>query len=80
MKTLFRLKCPYCEKKQYESASSRMKNGTLTLLPLVVILPINALFDLPVGTALINGIVIVLIIFGIYPFLLKLSSEEEPYW
>ncbi|WP_042147979.1 TIGR04104 family putative zinc finger protein [Paucisalibacillus sp. EB02] len=78
--TLFRLKCPHCEKRQYESASSRLRSGTLTLLALVVILPVNALFDFSVGTALIIGIFIVLIIFGIYPFILKLSSKEEPYW
>lgn len=80
IKTLFKLKCPYCDKRQYESASSRMRSGILALLPLVVILPINSLFDFSVGIALIIGIAMVLLIFALYPFILKLSNELEPYW
>ncbi|WP_461179156.1 TIGR04104 family putative zinc finger protein [Virgibacillus ainsalahensis] len=80
IKTLFRLKCPHCYKKQYESASSRLRSSALSFLPLVVILPINVLFDFSVSTALIIGVIFIFFIFGLYPVILKLSNEEEPYW
>ncbi|GIO28384.1 TIGR04104 family putative zinc finger protein [Ornithinibacillus bavariensis] len=31
MKTLFKLKCPHCSTKQYESTSSRLRSGILTI-------------------------------------------------
>ncbi|NIK12695.1 CXXC-20-CXXC protein [Alkalibacillus almallahensis] len=74
------MNCPYCETKQYESASSRFRNGGLALLPLVLILPINVLFDFSVGTTIIIGIIITLAILGLYPFVLNLSNEEEAFW
>ncbi|WP_174615481.1 TIGR04104 family putative zinc finger protein [Virgibacillus ihumii] len=78
-KTIFRLKCPYCGKKQYESASSRTKSGAFMLIPLVL-LPINAWFEFSVGTVLLLATPLFLITFGLYPFILKLSNEIEPYW
>ncbi|WP_010530215.1 TIGR04104 family putative zinc finger protein [Lentibacillus jeotgali] len=79
IKTIFKLKCPYCGEKQYESASSRIRSGVFWLIPLVI-LPINAGFGFSVGTALFIAIILVFIILGLYPFILKLSNEEEPYW
>ncbi|WP_200411313.1 TIGR04104 family putative zinc finger protein [Virgibacillus salexigens] len=79
IKTMFRLVCPYCDKKQYESASSRTRGGVFMLFP-VVFLPINAWLEISVGIALIIAIIFVFITFGLYPFILNLSSEEEPYW
>ncbi|WP_100010529.1 TIGR04104 family putative zinc finger protein [Lentibacillus sediminis] len=77
---LFRLKCPYCREKQYESASSRMKTGGMSLIPLVV-LPVAAGFDAQVWvTAILIAVIEVLFIFGVYPFLMQLSNEQEPYW
>lgn len=79
IKTMFRLKCPHCDKKQYESASSRIRGGVFVLIPLVFI-PINAWLDFSLGTALILAIIFAFIIIGLYPLILKLSNEEEPYW
>lgn len=78
IKRLFKLKCPYCGTRQYESASSRKKSGLFVLLSLVLV-PINAWLDFSMGTALIIiGIITSLIIVSV-PFILKLSNEEEPY-
>ncbi|GGK00688.1 hypothetical protein GCM10007063_23730 [Lentibacillus kapialis] len=67
IKTIFRLKCPYCGKKQYESASSRVRGGVFALIPLAF-LPINAGFGLSVGIALLVAIILGFIILGSYPF------------
>ncbi|MFC4559341.1 TIGR04104 family putative zinc finger protein [Virgibacillus kekensis] len=77
--TIFKLKCPHCGNKQYESASSRIKGGCFALIPLLI-LPINAWLDFSVGTALILAAIFAIIVLGMYPFILKLSNEEEPYW
>ncbi|MEC5425780.1 hypothetical protein QGM71_20135 [Virgibacillus sp. C22-A2] len=79
IKTIFRLRCPHCDKKQYESASSRIRGGVFFMLIPLLLLPINALLDFSVG-ALSIGIIFALILFGLYPFILQLSNEEEPYW
>lgn len=79
IKTLFRLRCPHCNKKQYETASSKRKGGMSALLPLFL-LPLNAL----TGSTWLTTIVLIIaglaIIFGVYPFILKLSNEEEALW
>ncbi|PAV27967.1 hypothetical protein CIL05_19055 [Virgibacillus profundi] len=79
-KTIFRLKCPHCGEKQYESASSRIRSGIFVIIPLIVLLPLNAWLDFSIGMALILAIVFVIIMFGFYPLILKLANEEEPYW
>jgi len=79
IKTIFRFECPYCAKRQYESASSRIRSGVFWLVPLVF-LPINAGFGFSVGLALLIAVILGFIILGLYPFILKLSNEEEPYW
>jgi CXXC-20-CXXC protein len=77
IKTIFKLTCPYCDKRQYESASSRKRGSMFALIPLVI-LPINALLEVTVGTAIILAIILGLLTIGSYPFILKLSNEQEP--
>jgi len=79
IKTIFKLKCPHCGNRQYESASSRLRSSVFMLFPLVL-LPINAWLDFSVGIVFILAVVLVLTIFAFYPFILKLSSDQEPYW
>lgn len=79
IKTIFKLRCPHCGQKQYESTSSRIRSGIFGLLP-VMLLPVNAWLDFSVGVVLPMVVMLVLIILGFYPFILKLSNEEEPYW
>ncbi|TMN22172.1 hypothetical protein FH966_04005 [Lentibacillus cibarius] len=79
VRTIFRLKCPYCGQKQYESASSRIRGGVFILIP-IVMLPITTWLDFSVGTALLLAVITVFIILSLYPFVLTLSNEEEPYW
>lgn len=66
IKTIFKLKCPYCGKKQYESASSRIRSSIFMLIPLVF-LPINAWLDFSVGIAFILAVIFALIIVTFYP-------------
>lgn len=79
IKTLFKLTCPYCGVKQYESASSRMKSSMFMLIPLLL-LPINVWFQLSFVMIAITAFLLVAIILACYPFILELSNEKEPYW
>ncbi|GAA0593665.1 hypothetical protein GCM10009001_07300 [Virgibacillus siamensis] len=80
VKTLFKLKCPHCGEKQYESASSRRWGGMYALIPLILILPVNIWADVSIGMAIFLAVTFLLVMFCSYPFILKLSNEEEPYW
>ncbi|WP_249869100.1 TIGR04104 family putative zinc finger protein [Oceanobacillus saliphilus] len=78
IKNIFRLKCPYCGKRQYESASSRKNSGLFALIPLLI-LPLNVWLDFSIGTASILIVIIAAIIIVFIPFILEISNEEEPY-
>lgn len=80
IKTLFRLKCPYCGKKQYETAASRQKNGMFGVVLPLIFLPIIIAFNIPIGTTLVFVILVSGILLAVYPFFLKLSNEEEPFF
>ena len=79
IKSIFRLRCPYCSKKQYESAASRNRGMLFMIIPLIA-LPVSIWFDFSVGTAIILSVILGFIIIGLYPFVLKLSNEEDPYF
>ncbi|WP_164669813.1 TIGR04104 family putative zinc finger protein [Virgibacillus doumboii] len=80
VKASFRMKCPHCDKKQYETTDSRRKGSMFAFLPLIIILPVNALFDYNWLVMLILIAISVSIIVITYPFILKLSNEQEPLW
>jgi len=80
MKTLFRIKCPYCGEKQYETAASRQKNGIFGVVFPLLFLPIIIGFNIPIGTTFVFLVLVALILLGVYPFMLKLSNEEEPFF
>jgi len=46
----------------------------------LILLPIIIGFDVSMGAALILAIMVSAGIFGFYPFILKLSNEEEPFF
>jgi|SRR5690625_1806103 len=77
LKTIFRLNCPYCGKKQYESVTTK-KRGIL-LVPLVLFpYLISTLFNFPLMIAFVMSIIITIIVISVYPFILKLSHKEDP--
>lgn len=80
IKTLFKLKCPYCDTKQYESASSRVRSGMLMYIPFGVIFLINILLDVSIGLGIFIVMVLFTSMFALYPFILTLSNEREPLW
>lgn len=80
IKRLFTLTCPYCGQKQYESASSKQRGGIFGVITPLILLPIIIGFDVSMGAALILAIMVSAGIFGFYPFILKLSNEEEPFF
>jgi CXXC-20-CXXC protein len=79
MRTMFRLKCPYCDVKQYESAASRKKTWVISALP-AVLLPLYWFTDISIKPAIMILIVLYLLVFSYYPFVMKLSNEQEPFW
>lgn len=78
MKAMFRMKCPNCKKKQYQSAASRNRGALFLMIPILMI-PINIWFDISIVVAIGLGAALGFIILSLYPFILKLSNEEEPY-
>lgn len=79
IKTMFRLKCPHCGEKQYETASSRKRTSIFGVLPIIA-LPINILFNFPWWMVGVIMIPIIAVIWSVYPYLIKLSNVEEPLW
>jgi len=79
MKSLFRLKCPNCEEKQFQSAKSKKKTSILSIVPISIIFLVNVFSSLSFGSGAILLIVFLGAMFGLYPFLLQLSNEEEFY-
>ncbi|AIF42831.1 TIGR04104 family putative zinc finger protein [Virgibacillus sp. SK37] len=79
VKTLFKLTCPYCGEKQYESAASRTKSSVFMLIPLLILI-INVWLQLSFAMVILTALLLVLIILACYPFILELSNEKEPYW
>jgi CXXC-20-CXXC protein len=80
IKNMFKLTCPYCGKRQYESGSSRRISSSIHIVPLMVLLPMNIWLDFSVITTSIIFIIFVLLFLGLYPYMLKLANEQEPYW
>lgn len=80
MKTLFRLKCPYCSQKQYETAASRQRSGMIGVVIPLLLLPVIIGFSLSISVAFILAVIVSGIIIAVYPFMLKLSNEEEPFF
>lgn len=80
VKTLFRLKCPYCREKQHKTAASRWKNSVYTTIGIFIVMLINIFFNLSIIGAVIIGLIIIFNFLVIYPFNLKLSNEQEPFW
>ncbi len=79
MHSLFKLKCPHCCEKQYESASSRKRTTMISLIPLIS-LPINVLFNFPWWMVVVFMIPMLAILSIFYPFMMEISNEEEPLW
>ncbi len=79
IKTLFRLKCPHCGKKQYESASSRKRTSMISLIPLIT-LPLNVLFNLPWWMVVVFMIPMLAISWILIPLKMEISNEEEALW
>lgn len=68
--------CPYCEEKQYQTQKSKGKIGMLTpiiLLPLII----QVFFDVPGAITIISFPILFILVIVLYPFLMKLSSEEK---
>ena len=79
MKNMFRLICPNCGARQYQSTNSKKKTSILSIVPIFIIFIVNVFSSLTLGAGAILLIVLLAAIFGSYPFLLQLSNEEEFY-
>src|SRR5699024_1681375 len=81
LKSMWRIamKCPYCGEKQYQSAESRKQLAKFGAIPVpfALILP---LMDITILMAAGFLLIVLLAVFSVCPFFLKLSNEQEPYW
>ena len=80
MKNMFRLKCPYCGEKQYQSARSKKIASFVNIGFLLIIFSINIFLSLTIGTAIILFLVVLSFLFGTMPFYMELANEEEFWW
>ncbi|OZU87113.1 hypothetical protein CIL03_18170 [Virgibacillus indicus] len=72
------MNCPNCWKKQYVTSRSRKKTAMFSFLA-----PALLLMNLFFGSSVVILILLIASIpffFGIYPFFLELSNEEEALW
>ncbi|RLL46459.1 hypothetical protein D8M04_04430 [Oceanobacillus piezotolerans] len=74
----FRLKCPYCESKQYPTKKSRNKVLLFSMIPLIFILFMNV-FAVSWIITIPFTLIILFAVLAIQPFFIELSSEEEPF-
>ncbi|PIC98018.1 TIGR04104 family putative zinc finger protein [Sporosarcina sp. P29] len=68
--------CPYCGEKQFQTQKSKGKVAIVTpivLLPLII----QMLFDLPEAIILSLFPTLFILVIILYPFLVKLSSQEK---
>jgi CXXC-20-CXXC protein len=82
LKTLFRFRtaCPYCGKRQYLTAMSKMKSSMLGIIPIIVLPVINGLFHFSwwmVGVIMTPVLIVICIV---YPYMIEVSNEDEPLW
>ncbi|WP_170140774.1 TIGR04104 family putative zinc finger protein [Oceanobacillus arenosus] len=69
------MECPNCGKKQYVAAKSKKSLKWISYLPVILILLLLFDFTLQITIGLI--IVASILMIGLYPFLIKLTSEDE---
>ncbi|PIC82850.1 TIGR04104 family putative zinc finger protein [Sporosarcina sp. P1] len=68
--------CPYCEEKQYQTQKSKGEIGMLTpivLLPLII----QMFFEVPEAIILSLFPILFILVIILYPFLVKLNSQEK---
>lgn len=68
--------CPYCGEKQFQTQKSKGKVAIVTpivLLPLII----QMFFDLPEAIILSLFPTLFILVIILYPFLVKLSSQEK---
>ncbi|MDS9473222.1 TIGR04104 family putative zinc finger protein [Sporosarcina pasteurii] len=68
--------CPNCREKQYQTQSSKNKVSLLTAIVLLPLL-LRSFFDIPKIVLLSSIPLLAVIVLLLFPFLVKLSSEEE---
>lgn len=77
LKLTNKVTCPYCEKKQYIVPKSRAVSGVFNFLPAFLIITMGMVFDINVMEVLLSAVGLLLVFLSIYPFTMKLSSEEK---
>ncbi|TDL31297.1 hypothetical protein E2R51_13055 [Jeotgalibacillus sp. S-D1] len=73
------MNCPHCQKKQYQTRSSRQKAGLLNMIPLVL-LPVSTILDLSIPVALSIMLLLFIAVLMVMPFFLVLKDEDDPLW
>ncbi|MDG5472040.1 hypothetical protein P6709_09780 [Jeotgalibacillus sp. ET6] len=69
------MKCPYCKKSQFQTASSKQKTSMLIVSP-SLLLPLFVMFSLSLPLLLLCYVTV----FLLSPLLVKLTKEDSPLW
>jgi len=76
---MLRLICPYCGKKQFQSAHSKKIASYIHVIPLFIVFLVNLFFSLTIGIGITFLILLVTLFILTMPFYLELSDQEE-FW
>ncbi|MBD8014478.1 MULTISPECIES: TIGR04104 family putative zinc finger protein [Planococcus] len=77
LKLTNKVTCPYCGKPQYIVPKSRVLTGFFSFLPTFIIIMIGMVFDINVWQVLLSAAGLLLVFLAIYPFTMKLASEDK---
>lgn len=73
------MNCPHCHKKQYYTSRFRKMSSFVPFIIITIIMLCNLFFG-PSIVCVIALIAAIPLLIIIYPFVVELSSEEEPLW
>lgn len=79
IKNMFRLTCPYCKTKQYQSARSKKKASYINALPIIGVFLANVLFSVTIGVSIVFLVLLLTVFIATIPFYMELANEEE-FW
>ncbi|ANU21968.1 TIGR04104 family putative zinc finger protein [Planococcus donghaensis] len=77
MKFTNKAKCPYCEKTQYLKPKSRKLTAIFSYIPTLLIIALTLILDLDGWGIFLLAAALMIVFLGLYPFMTKLSNDDQ---
>lgn len=72
--------CPHCGANQYISTKSKQRGGMVAIVPMILIIVLDAVFDFNLAAAMLLAMPMLAAVFALLPFTIELTNEPEPLW